>query len=637
MSGDGFMKYNLYNDDLIRICKTASYEELEELSEQIRSFLVEKVSKTGGHLSSNLGITELSIALMRVFDSPHDRIIYDVGHQAYVHKILTGRAEGFDSLRQFKGMSGFPKYRESIHDAYDTGHSGTSLSAALGMAVARDISGDDYNVTAVIGDGSFTGGIVYEALNNIGSRQTDLNIILNDNGMSISHNVGALSKYLNKLRASQTYDHAKVSVKSALDNLPVIGDALSSHLRNSKQKLKYSVMSDRGHLIEDLGIRYFGPVDGTDIREMTEIIKAASEYKGPTLIHVVTTKGKGYKWSELYPRKFHGIPPFDIKTGEILKKSDGPSFSKVFGDRLTELARKDDRITAIAAAMGTATGLMPFWEAHEDRYFDVGIAEEHAVVFAAGLAKTGFIPVVAIYSSFLQRAFDYIIEDVALQKLHVIFAVDRAGLVGADGETHHGAFDLSYLSMIPGMTVLAPADGIQLAEMLEFAIEMDGPVAIRYPRGSSNGDHLRLKPFKGSNNVISEGNDVTLLAVGTMLDEALVTAELLKKDGISTGIINVAVVKPLDTSWHDLNTGLAVTLEDNVARGGFGEAFTSMYRDASFDIINVALPDDFVEHGDIPSLRRECGTDPQSIAELIKNRLKQENRFERKTGCSTCK
>ena len=610
------MSHDLLHDDLIRICKEASFQELDELCEEIRRFIVEKVSRTGGHLASNLGIVELTVALMRVFDSPRDRIIYDVGHQSYVHKILTGRAAGFDSLRQYGGMSGFPKSRESEHDAYDTGHSSTSVSAAYGMAVARDISGEDYNVIAVIGDGSFTNGVVYEALNNIGANQTRVITILNDNGMSISHNVGALSKYLTKVRSSQKYDQAKVSVKSALGNVPVIGNPLQRGLRTSKQKLKHSVLGEEGHLIEDLGIKYFGPVDGYDIKNLAAILKAASEYKGPTLIHVITQKGKGYKWSEKYPRKFHGIGPFNPETGEPLS-SGGVSYSKIFGEKLTELANEDDKIIAIAAAMGTATGLIPFYEAHEERYFDVGIAEEHAVVFAAGLAKSGYKPVVAIYSTFLQRSFDYLLEDIALQGLHVVFAVDRAGLVGADGETHHGQFDLSYLSLIPGMTILAPADGNQLAEMLEFAVDMDGPVAIRYPRGSAEGKHLRLKRFKGSNSIISEGKDVTIIAAGAMLDECIDAADMLRADGIDAGVINAAVLKPLDSTWADLDTHLVVTVEDNIRRGGFGEGFTAEFKDADYEIINIAIPDKFVSHGDIASLRKECGIDSVSIASSV--------------------
>ncbi len=615
------MRYDLLNDDLLDICRNAEVSDLEYLAQDIREFLIDKVSKTGGHLASNLGIVELSIALMRVFDSPRDKIIYDVGHQSYVHKILTGRAAGFDTLRKYKGMSGFPKSRESEHDAYETGHSSTSVSAAYGMAVARDLAGEDYKVTAVIGDGSFTNGIVYEALNNIGDSKTDVNIILNDNGMSISHNVGAMHRYLNRIRSSKKYDEAKTSVKSVLSNVPVIGRPLSRSIKNSKEKIKYSVLTDEAHIIESLGVKYFGPVDGYDIQGLTDIIKAASEYKGPTLIHVITLKGKGYDWAEKYPRKFHGISAFDPETGEVISKGSAPSFSKVFGETLTSLASKDESVVAIAAAMGTATGLIPFYEAHEERYFDVGIAEEHAVVFAAGLAKQGFKPYVAIYSSFLQRAFDFIIEDVALQDLHVVFAIDRAGLVGADGETHHGIFDLSYMNMVPGMTILAPADGNQLSEMLEFAKDMSGPVAIRYPRGSSEGEHLRLPRFRGSNNILSEGRDVQILAVGAMLDEAIAAAEILRENGISAGVTNVAVVKPLDTSWSSIGAGLVATLEDNVISGGFGEAFTSAYKDSPFDIISIAIPDEFIEHGDIPSLRKECGIDAVSAAERIMERL----------------
>lgn len=617
------MKYDLIKEDLLNICKTASYGDLDDLSKDIRQFLVEKVSATGGHLASNLGIVELSIALNRVFDSPKDKIIYDVGHQSYVHKILTGRADLFDTLRQYKGMSGFPKSRESVHDAYDTGHSSTSISAAYGIATARDLAGDDYNVVAVIGDGSMTGGIVYEALNNIGANQTNLKIILNDNGMSISRNVGAMSKYLTRLRASQKYDHAKVSVKSVLKNVPVVGQPISSGIKNSKERVKYSLLGEKGHLIEDLGIKYFGPVDGDNIREMTEIISAAAKYNGPTLVHVITKKGKGYKWSEMYPRKFHGIGPFDPETGEILNKSTSDSYSKIFGDTLSTIADKDEKIVAIAAAMGTATGLTPFYENHEERYFDVGIAEEHAVTFAAGLAKAGYKPVVAIYSSFLQRAIDYIIEDIALQDLHVVFAVDRAGLVGADGETHHGQFDLSYMSMIPGMTVLAPADGKQLSEMINYAVGMEGPVSVRYPRGSAKGEHPELEHFCGKNIVVRKGSDVTILAVGAMLDEALKAADILEKSGISAAVTNVAVVKPLDEHWHDISSKLVVTLEDNVIRGGFGESFSSAYANSSFDILSIGIPDKFVSHGTVAQLRKECRMDADSIAERIMEYLER--------------
>ena len=611
------MKYNLEEDNLIEICKKSSYKELSRFCKDIREFLIEKVSKTGGHLASNLGIVELSVAIMRVFDSPRDKIIYDVGHQSYVHKILTGRASQFDTLRQYKGMSGFPKARESEHDAYDTGHSSTSISAASGMAIARDLSSDDYDVVAVIGDGSMTGGIVYEALNNIGARQLDVNIILNDNGMSIAKNVGAMSKYLAKLRTSKTYTDAKTSVKTALDNLPVIGPPIKTQIRTSRNKIKYSIMSDEGHIVEDLGIKYFGPVDGHNIHDLTVVLNAAKQYKGPSLIHVMTVKGKGYNLAEKYPRKFHGIGSFDINTGETKNKSDSKSFSEVFGQTITSLALNNDKILSVVAAMGTATGLTPFYEKLPKRYFDVGIAEEHAVVFSAGLAKSGYIPVVAVYSSFLQRAYDYIIEDVALQNLHVIFAIDRAGLVGADGETHHGVFDLSYLNMIPSITVLTPADGNQLSEMLAFAIDMDGPVAIRYPRGSSEKSHLRIKEFKGTNTVLSNGSDVTILSVGTMLDDCIFASEILKKKGYSVGITNISVVKPISDEWEELDTKLIVTVEDNVLNGGFGSCFNNKYNNKSFDIMNIGIPDKFVEHGNVEDLKKECAIDGFSIAERI--------------------
>lgn len=612
------MKFDLENDDLLRICKKAPVSDLEILSHDIREFLVEKVSKSGGHIASNLGIVELSIALMRVFDSPKDKIIYDVGHQSYVHKILTGRADQFDTLRQYKGMSGFPKSNESVHDAYNTGHSSTSLSAAYGMAVARDLSCDNYNVVAVIGDGSMTGGIVYEALNNIGANKTNLNIILNDNGMSIAHNVGAMSSYLNHLRSSKGYGKAKTSVRSALNGIPVVGGKVVKTISSSKDKIKHQFLSEQGHIIEDLGIKYFGPVDGYNIQEMTEIISQASKFDGPTLVHVITTKGKGYEWAEKYPRKFHGVGPFRITDGNLLSSTNSPSFSKVFGEKIVELAHRNERLCAITAAMGTATGLGKFWEYFPDRYFDVGIAEEHAVVFAAGLAKSGFVPVVAIYSSFLQRAFDFIIDDVAIQNLHVIFAIDRAGLVGADGETHHGIFDLSYLSLIPNMVILTPADGNQLEEMMDFAVNnLTGPVAIRYPRGTSVGDHLRIKPFKGQNISLSTGNDVTILAVGNMLDEAIDAAEILRKKGMEIGITNVCIVKPVDTNFKNITSKLVITLEDNVLKGGFGETFTNMYKNAKFDIINLGIDDKFVGHGSVKELRKECEIDALSIAKKV--------------------
>ncbi len=614
------MLYDLEKEDLISIIKNSDYGDLEALAQEMRDFLVEKVSKTGGHLASNLGIVETTIALHKVYDTAVDRVIFDVGHQSYVHKIITGRAEAFDTLRKYKGLSGFPKSRESIHDAYDTGHSSTSISAAMGYATARDLRNEDYQVVAVIGDGAMTGGLVYEALNNIGASGTNIKIILNDNGMSIAKNVGAMSRHLNNLRTSKNYTRMKENIREALDNIPVVGQRVSDTISHTKNKIKYSLLDEQGVLFEDLGIKYIGPVDGYDLPALVEAYTAANQYDGPTLVHVITKKGKGYYWSEKYPRKFHGIAPFDADNGNILSSPTGPSYSKVFGDKLVELARADDSIVAISAAMGTATGLGPFYKEFEPRFFDVGIAEAHAVVFAAGMAKAGMTPVVAIYSSFLQRAFDQLIEDICLQNLHVVFAVDRAGLVGADGETHHGMFDLSYLNMIPNMKILCPADGNQLEEMLEYAVhQYDGPIAIRYPRGSSQGNHLRLKPFTGENTVLSVGKDVTILAVGAMLDTGIEAARLLREHGFDAGVTAINVVKPMDAAAANPETKLVVTLEDNTIIGGFSDEFDRVNREKPFGILNFALPDQFIEQGSIPELRVECAMTPEDVVKGVED------------------
>ena len=614
------MLYDLEKEDLISIIKNSDYGDLEALAQEMRDFLVEKVSKTGGHLASNLGIVEATIALHKVYDTAVDRVIFDVGHQSYVHKIITGRAEAFDTLRKYKGLSGFPKSRESIHDAYDTGHSSTSISAAMGYATARDLRNEDYQVVAVIGDGAMTGGLVYEALNNIGASGTNIKIILNDNGMSIAKNVGAMSRHLNNLRTSKNYTRMKENIREALDNIPVVGQRVSDTISHTKNKIKYSLLDEQGVLFEDLGIKYIGPVDGYDLPALVEAYTAANQYDGPTLVHVITKKGKGYYWSEKYPRKFHGIAPFDADNGNILSSTTGPSYSKVFGDKLVELARADDSIVAISAAMGTATGLGPFYKEFEPRFFDVGIAEAHAVVFAAGMAKAGMTPVVAIYSSFLQRAFDQLIEDICLQNLHVVFAVDRAGLVGADGETHHGMFDLSYLNMIPNMKILCPADGNQLEEMLEYAVhQYDGPIAIRYPRGSSQGNHLRLKPFTGENTVLSVGKDVTILAVGAMLDTGIEAARLLREHGFDAGVTAINVVKPMDAAAANPETKLVVTLEDNTIIGGFSDEFDRVNREKPFGILNFALPDQFIEQGSIPELRVECAMTPEDVVKGVED------------------
>ena len=614
------MLYDLEKEDLISIIKNSDYGDLEALAREIRDFLVEKVSKTGGHLASNLGIVETTIALHKVYDTAVDRVIFDVGHQSYVHKIITGRAGAFDTLRKYKGLSGFPKSRESIHDAYDTGHSSTSISAAMGYATARDLRNEDYQVVAVIGDGAMTGGLVYEALNNIGASGTNIKIVLNDNGMSIAKNVGAMSRHLNNLRTSKNYTRMKENIRGALDNIPVVGQRVSDTISHTKNKIKYSLLDEQGVLFEDLGIKYIGPVDGYDLPALVEAYTAANQYDGPTLVHVITKKGKGYYWSEKYPRKFHGIAPFDAENGNILLSPSGPSYSKVFGDKLVELARADESIVAISAAMGTATGLGPFYKEFEPRFFDVGIAEAHAVVFAAGMAKAGMTPVVAIYSSFLQRAFDQLIEDICLQNLHVVFAVDRAGLVGADGETHHGMFDLSYLNMIPNMKILCPADGNQLEEMLEYAVhQYDGPIAIRYPRGSSQGNHLRLKPFTGENTVLSVGKDVTILAVGAMLDTGIEAARLLREHGFDAGVTAINVVKPMDAAAVNSETKLVVTLEDNTIIGGFSDEFDRVNREKAFGILNFALPDQFIEQGSIPELREECAMTPEDVVKGVED------------------
>ena len=607
------MKYDLEHEDLISIIKSADESELAELCKDIREFLIQKVSKTGGHLASNLGVVELTVAMHKVYDSPRDKLIYDVGHQSYVHKILTGRADQFDTLRKFKGLSGFPKSYESVHDAYDTGHSSTSLGAAAGYAVARNLRDEDNEVVALIGDGAMTGGLVYEALNNIGSNRLKVRIILNDNGMSIAHNVGAMSKHLQGLRSSSNYINAKKSVRTSLNKVPLIGKPLSNGISRTKSRIKLSVLDQQGILFEELGIKYIGPIDGYNIPKLVEAFNAANAVDGPTLVHVITTKGKGYSWSEKYPKKFHGVGPFCIDDGNALSSSSPSSdlsFSEVFGNKLLELAKEDPRIVAITAAMGSATGLGPFYEEFPERFFDVGIAEQHAVLFAAGLAKAGMIPVAPIYSSFLQRAYDQIIEDICIQNQHVVFGVDRAGLVGADGETHHGVFDISYLSSIPNMSVLAPADGTQLEEMLEYAVkQMDSPVAIRYPRGSAKFDHLKLRVFSGNNIKLSEGTDITILAVGSMLDTALDAARELLSKGYSVGVTNVCVVSPFEHELTELDTKLVITIEDNVIRGGFGELFASVALKTghNYGLITLGVPDAFIEQGSVDQLRIECG------------------------------
>jgi len=615
-----YLAQHVFPQDL----KSMDYDELELLSYEIRDFLVESVSKTGGHLASNLGAVELSIALHKVFDSPRDKLIWDVGHQTYVHKILTGRADKFSGLRQFGGMSGFPKNNESPHDIFDTGHSSTSLSLGLGMAAARDLKGEDYEVVSIIGDGAMTGGTAFEALNNAGSVNRKMIVVLNDNGMSISHNIGGFSTYLGRLRSSRKYMAMKARIKKNVSKVPVIGEGAVSGMRGLRDLIKYSVID--GVIFEELGFKYFGPVDGHDIKELCETLQQAKECTGPVFIHTITQKGKGYSKAEERPDKFHGIGPFDMETGETIKKSSSPSYSAVFGSKLIDMAEKDQNIVAVSAAMIEGTGLKEFHNRFPKRTFDVGIAEGHAVTFAAGMAKAGLKPFVAIYSTFLQRAYDQIIEDVCLQDLPVVFCIDRAGIVGADGETHHGVFDLSYLKSMPNMTVLAPEDGAELEAMLDFALEHDGPCAIRYPRGSAPS----IEPYRpiemGKSRLLRDGSDVILWAIGTMTEKALKAADILEAQGVSAGVVNMAFLKPMDTELLNelcAKVQLIVTLEDNVLSGGMGEEINRLMVNKDVGVLNIGWPDRFIEHGTSDQLYQRYGMDPQSIAERILQKLER--------------
>lgn len=596
--------------------KSMDENSLELLSTGIRAFLIDTISKTGGHLASNLGVVEISVGLHKIFDFPKDKLIWDVGHQSYIHKILTGRADQFSTLRQNDGMSGFPKRSESEYDVYDTGHSSTSISAAMGLSVARDLNKSDEEVIAVIGDGAMTGGPSFEALNNLGSLGSKVIIVLNDNGMSISEINGGLSEHLSKLRTSSEYQNTKNNIKKAINKIPDLGKPLSKGIAGLKRAVKYAIFSG-GVIFEELGITYLGPFDGNNMSDVLRGLNQAKNAPGPVLVHFITKKGKGYKQAEQNPDKFHGIGAFDKETGVTLSKSQ-TSYSEIFGKKMFELAEKNDKLVALTAAMCTATGLDQMRDKYPKRVFDVGIAEAHACIFAAGLALGGMHPVVAIYSSFLQRAYDEIIEDVCLQKLPVTFAIDRAGIVGADGETHHGIFDLSYLLPLPNMTVLAPCDAHQLEDMLEYAISKDAPFAIRYPRGSADmTSHIECS-FELKNNVISEGKDVNIIAVGTMLNKAIKASEILKEQGIDAKVCSASVLKPFDDSIIDSSDKLIVTLEDNLIRGGFGEYIAANYTNR---VVKLGWPDKFIEHGDCEYLYKKYGLDAESIAERIRQEL----------------
>ena len=612
--------------------KELSPDEIGILAQEVRSFLIEKISHTGGHLASNLGVVELTIAIFLSFHLPEDKIIWDVGHQSYTHKILSGRMEEFDELRQFGGLSGFPKRKESPYDSFDTGHSSTSISAGLGIAQARDILGKDYKVAAIIGDGALTGGMAYEALNNAARMKKNFIIILNDNKMSISENVGGMSKYLNGLRTGSGYNDLKKNVADALERLPVLGAPIIDKIKRTKNSIKQLFIP--GMLFENMGITYLGPVDGHNVQALCKVLKEAQKLDHSVLVHVLTRKGKGYGPAEKYPSRFHGVDPFDIATGKPLKEKQYPSYTQVFSRKICQLAREHKELVAVTAAMPDGTGLSAFAKEFPDRFFDVGIAEAHAVTSAAGMAAAALKPVVAVYSSFLQRAYDQILHDVCIQNLPVILAVDRAGLVGSDGETHQGIFDYSYLTSIPNMSVMAPKNLWELRAMLEFAVDYNGPIAIRYPRGQA---YRGLKEFMnpivyGQGEMLFEEQDIALLAVGSMVSTAEHIRDKLKARGFQCSLANGRFVKPFDARLVDrLAHGHTriVTLEENVLQGGYGLAVTAYIhrRYPQIRVMNVALPDAYVEHGNVSVLRAELGIDSDSII----RRLEAEGFLEDKT------
>ena len=602
--------------------KELNSEELECLAGEIREFLVEKVSKTGGHLASNLGVVELTMALHLICDLPKDKIIWDVGHQSYTHKLLTGRKEGFEDLRIYGGMSGFPKRKESQCDAFDTGHSSTSISAGLGYVRARDLKHEDYTVISVIGDGSLTGGMAYEALNNASNLKTNFIVVLNDNHMSISENVGGMSRYLANLRTADIYTGLKKGVTNALQQVPVMGDRMIEHIRKTKSSIKQLMVP--GMFFEDMGITYLGPIPGHNLPMLCKALKEAKKVEGPVLLHVMTTKGKGYEPAETAPDKFHGIGPFDIESGKVLAKKDGDTYTDVFGKVLCDEASRNPDIVAITAAMADGTGLARFKKHYPNRFFDVGIAEEHGVTFAAGLAAGGLKPVFAVYSSFLQRGYDQLIHDVALQNLPVVFGVDRAGLVGSDGETYQGIFDLSFLSNIPNMTVMSPKNKWELADMLRFALQMNSPVAIRYPRGKAYDGYegCRERISYGKSEWIFEGKEIAILSVGHMFEEAVKTRDKLIEQGYEPTLINMRFIKPIDEAMIEKvcqTHKLIAVIEENVQTGACGERVSEyvMRKMLPSHVLTLALPDDYIEHGSVDVLRKMTGIDSESMSEKI--------------------
>ena len=602
--------------------KKLTPEELELLKDEIRQFLIESISVTGGHLASNLGVVELTMALHLCFDLPKDKIVWDVGHQSYTHKILTGRKDGFSSLRQYGGMSGFPKTDESDCDCFNTGHSSTSISAGLGLATARQVTGEDYHVVSVIGDGALTGGMAYEALNNASSVKGNFIIVLNDNNMSISENVGGISQYLSGFRTADAYRDFKNNVMNSLNHIPIYGERMVRHIRNTKSSIKQLFIP--GMFFEEMGIIYLGPVDGSDIKEMCRVFDEAKRVDGPVLVHVLTKKGAGYGPAERYPSRFHGAEPFVIETGLPKNKRTKANYTDVFSTVMKKLGERNPKVVAITAAMAEGTGLRRFHRNFPDRFFDVGIAEAHATTFAAGLAKSGLIPVFAVYSSFLQRAFDQILHDVCIQNLHVIFAIDRAGLVGSDGETHQGIFDISYLSVIPNMTIMAPKNKWELSDMMKFAVSYDGPIALRYPRGAAYDGLKEIRqPIElAKSELIRKGSTVAIMALGSMVKTAVDVVKLLEAEGISATFINARFAMPFDKeAIKELPAehSLLVTMEENVQSGGFGEHVTEYVKTngIALEVLTVALPDCYVEHGNVEVLKKELHVDAESVAKRI--------------------
>lgn len=603
--------------------KKLSDEQLKQLAAEIRQLLIKVISHTGGHLAPNLGVVELTLALHKVFNTPQDKLVFDVGHQAYIHKIITGRREQFPTLRQYGGLSGFPKRSESEHDAFGTGHSSTSISAALGMAVARDLQGEDYNVVAIIGDGSMTGGMAFEALNNAGTLHKKMVVVLNDNEMSISKNVGAMSDYLYHLRTGETYNKIKNDIEGWLKNMEFGTDVLKA-IRRLKGSVKYLMVPTS--IFEELGFTYLGPVDGHDIHGLIEVLQAAKKIDGPVMVHVLTKKGKGYKPAEESPNKFHGTGPFEIATGKKITNPAAPiSYTEVFGKTITELADSDKKIVGLTAAMPDGTGLNIFAQAHPDRFFDVGIAEQHAVTAAAGMATAGMKPVTAIYSTFMQRAYDSILHDICMQKLHVTMCLDRAGLVGDDGYTHHGVFDYAYLRSIPNMTIMAPKDENELRHMLKTALSFNGPISVRYPRGSGVGVDI-TEPMQelpiGKAEVLREGKELCFWAIGSMVQSAVQAADKLKEQGIDAGVVNMRFAKPLDKELlieHAKRYGKIVTLEEGVLAGGVGSEVLEILDDAGLlqqcALLRLGIPDEFVTHGDKKLLFRDLGLDTDAIVQ----------------------